>query len=278
MSDDDVEAYRKVVRELDDGFRDDALWTKAVFDAMGDKDIAQAYYIRLRTEYLEYLEAKSVDTKQAVEAEPAEEPELETKLEPEPEAEDHDDEDERESTHLEFEEVETHAGFPAIRLLAFIVILAGAASYFIYFANPEETRGEPQSASSEEETFAAITPELSESPDLPNLPQLPLPGLSLVAESGASPETSDAGPAPLVTEPQNIILVGLGTTQVIVREVANRDNVLYRGEITVGQNIPLEMGGEIEIVATQIENVQIKKEDGSFVTPDAVGLGKFFIK
>ncbi len=73
---DDERFYRRVNDELNDGSANEALWTKAFAQAMGDEKKAQALYIRMRVQQLmqEEVQERRVIASEDEESDEAPEP------------------------------------------------------------------------------------------------------------------------------------------------------------------------------------------------------------
>ena len=94
--------------------------------------------------------------------------------------------------------------------------------------------------------------------------------------SSADGDTPDGQTTPPAdTGPRTITLIGIGDCHVRVRDSASQ-KTLFGGALTAGQRVPIEITGKVEIVSTEMQNIQLEKDDGTYITPDASGLGKFF--
>lgn len=106
---------------------------------------------------------------------------------------------------------------------------------------------------------------------------------SLVQESTYTEVVSSTSQAPVSTAPSStsqgrdeIILVALGECTVMVRDAGNRA-IIYRGTHTAGDRIPVEISGRVEIVATEVQNIQVER-NGRTKRGVGTGMGKFFIE
>ncbi len=83
-----------------------------------------------------------------------------------------------------------------------------------------------------------------------------------------------------ITQPngrKQIILVATGNTDVLIRDATNKQNVIYKGSLVTGQKVPLELNGKLEVISTEVQNIQVER-DGGTKRFQGTGTGKFFIE
>lgn len=95
-----------------------------------------------------------------------------------------------------------------------------------------------------------------------------------------APDANSSSPTTNAVEgaPRQITLVATGDTNILVRDAVDRQKVLYRGSLTVGQRVPLEISGRVEIVSTEVQNIQVERANGAVFRSQGTGMSKFFIE
>lgn len=100
-----------------------------------------------------------------------------------------------------------------------------------------------------------------------------------VSSSSSQQSSSSQSQASAQAQPasREISLVATGECTVMVRESANKSNILYRGSLSTGERVPLEIPGKVEIVSTEVQNIQVER-NGQIKRGVGSGLGKFYIE
>lgn len=97
-----------------------------------------------------------------------------------------------------------------------------------------------------------------------------------VASERTNVSQPDSGEA--VSGPTSITLVATGDCTVMVRDAENTSSIIYRGSLSTGERVPLEIPGRVEIVSTEVQNIQVEHKGEVRRSRTGSGLGKFFIE